>query len=194
MHPDFLAEKNKASVSDINLYQLHMSPSDIIYLAERDEDVIFDGRTYLASSIKRQDIESKKDGTLGKSSVVVPDIDGVTWAHVLNNKEIIKKMTVTILTVWANHLDQPDACLEDSFSVVGANRSYNAVTFELQNPLVFDDLLPRHFWSKTKCRHSYGDIYCGHTGGTCNNTLGNCKTNGNQPRFGGTPMMQRRWL
>jgi phage-related protein len=194
MHADFLTEKNKRDVSDINLYQLHISATDIIYLAERDENVTFGGQIYQASSVKRQDIESKKDGTLGRSSIVVPDVNGMVWAYILNNKETIKQMTVTVLTVWANHLDQPDACLEDSFSVVRADRNYTAVTFELQNPLVFDDILPRHFWSKTKCRHTYGDIYCGHTGGACNGTQDNCIANGNRPNFGGCPMMKRKWL
>lgn len=191
---EFFTEKNKQNVSDINLYQLHISDTDILYYAERDENVTFDSITYQASSIHRQDIETKKDGTLGSSSVIVPDVYGTVWAYVLSNKETIRKMTISILTVWENYLDQPDAYIEDDFNVVNATRNYTSVSFSLQNPLVFDDVLPRGFWSKTKCRHTYGDIYCAHSGASCDNTLDNCKKNNNQIRFGGFPLIKRKWF
>lgn len=189
----FLTEKDQALVSDINLWQIRFTVSDILYFAERDHDVVFGGIIYQASSIRRTEIETKKDSTLSNCRVVIPDVNGQTWAHCLEHREVLKDMKIHCLVVFEGCLNDPNAFVEDAFEVTDVTRGNLSVEFHLKNPLAFDDWLPRFFYSKTKCRRTYGDIYCGHSGASCDNSRESCKALGNLENFGAFPLMQRRW-
>lgn len=199
----FIEEKNKAEVASINLYTFKYDPGSIgtwEYLAEHDINVSFGGITYVKSSIRREDIESKKEGAIATTSIVVPDLTGSIWGSVLNNSATLKKMTINIKMAWLDRLDDASAYIEDEFEVDSAETNELNVVFSLKNPLIFDDFMPRFMYMHNKCRYiifklSEGGTRCKYVGveTECDRSWRRCNELDNLPNFGGFPQIKKKW-
>ena len=197
----FRDEKNQPSIASINLYILKFDPDDADtwrYFAERDEDVVFASKTYTKSSIKRESITSERDGSVSNTTITIPDVLGTVYAYILAARVTgtIKNMRVAIRVVWANRLDEPTSYIEDEFEAISSDKVENGVAVHLQNPIAFEDNMPRDVYSRYRCRHKvFGGDYCKYSGVVteCDRRLDTCIELDNQVNFGGQPTIKYLW-
>lgn len=197
----FRTEMEKQVNDPVNLYVIKYDPDDDTTwerYAESPDAISFDGKTYAASAITREDIEATKDGSLIETRLTIPDVNGGVWASVLQARTngTLKKAEILIMTVFRSRLNEPTSYIEDEFNVVGASKNQYAVELSLRDPLAFEDTLPRDRYTKTHCRHPFvndGSGRCKYSGAdtTCERTLTACQDKNNQVNFGGFPVMKR---
>lgn len=194
---NLILEKNKISTSSawLILFKVEFVSTDILYLVNNNEDIVFEGQTYTATALKLAQIKRDGNSTLSSLRVSIVNVDRLMQQKVeeYNGAE---GAAVTLTVVNTVYLDPTTgdidkyAELERQYDVVGCSSDEKWVNFTLgaPNPLQFK--LPKDQYSPLYCRFVYKWYKCAYTGAepsgetTCNLTLADCKLRNNQNRFG----------
>lgn len=193
----FLTEKDKQENQPIYLYTVvdyDGSSTDLNY-ASNPTDVTFDGITYGKFPITHENIKENKQGEIDKIRVTLANVSRLIQGYLELYDFRSKK--VKIKTVWANHLDDPDAYIEDIFYIDSYTADQNNVVFNLSSKFDITGLtLPSRKFSRNYCRWKFKSTECGYSGGEteCNKTLSRCKQLSNSKRFGGFPSVPTRTI
>ena len=188
-----LKEKNKISNTApfLLLVKIEVAPDIIIRLVNNNEDIVWRGEEWQRFPIKPGDVPEDSKA-IQQVQLSVSNVDGLVQAY-LEEYDGFTDKEITLYIVHAAHLDQPEAEIEETFSIQVADYDEEWVTFTLGGENVqhflftFWRYLQRHCPPKIK----YKGVRCGSTSSlpTCPKTLEGCRERNNSHRFGGEPGM-----
>lgn len=194
---DFIEEKNKEANAPITLFTVHDydGQGGNIRLAEYDEDVTFDGLVYQKFKITYDSVGENISGAIDVVRVIAGNVSRYIQGLFENPDYKFRGKKVTIKTVWADHLDDPDCYVDDIYYIDTHNTDENNAYFLLSTKFDIQKvMLPGEIFLRGHCRYASKDDgfkgpRCGYTGEEteCNRTWQRCKELGNQKRFGGFP-------
>lgn len=191
---DFVTEKNKVENIPIFLYELSYTASDVLYFAESDGDIVFDGQTYTAFPLTHDAIEENILGEVGSLKVSVANVSRVMQAY-LETYDGFRGHSVVVKIVWSGLLAMMDAYIADTFYIDSVVATVEAVEFTLVTKLDLMQVeLPARKFNRNFCSWIFRSDECGYTGtgDVCNRTFQRCKELENQLRFGGFPAVPDR--
>lgn len=193
----FKTEKNKRENRPIWLYAIYDydGQSNNLYYAEYDGNVTYNGQEYTRFPITHEfiseNIQGEVDAIRLKLSNVSRLIQGYLEVYDWRGKKVSIKM------VWADHLDDADAYIEDIFYIDSYTTDQEEAVFTLTSKFdLMEVRLPIRRYFRNYCIWSFKSTECGYAGGQseCNKTLTRCKVLSNQERFGGFPSIPSKHL
>jgi lambda family phage minor tail protein L len=192
---DFIEEKNKDENSPIRLYTIedYDGSSNDITLAENDEDVVFDSVTYTKFPIVCERISENTQGEIDYVRLILANVSQVIQGYLHSYDFRGKKVTIT--TVFRDHLDEPDAAIQDVYYIDSYIVDLKNVALTLTSKFdLLDVELPFRKYARTYCSWKFKSTECGYGGeeNTCNRTLQRCRELDNVLRFGGFPSVPSR--
>lgn len=183
----------------ITLYTVIPSVDDPLYLAGYDRNVLFDGKMYRGYPISHETIKTGLDEIISHVSVSVSVVDREIIGAIQRNNGL-RGALVTITTVFANMLDDPDnkiIAFEGLIASVTLNEAM--ATFDVTSKFDLQDVqLPRRLFRRQRCCWIYKDSNtCQYTGNlpTCDKALeglNGCRAHDNVLRFGAFPAIPER--
>ncbi len=190
----FKQEKSKKENSPVFLYIIeNYDGINDLYLAEHDEDVVFNFVTYTRFPITHEFIGENNQGQIDQVKVRLANVSRLIQSYLeqydFRGKKVIIRM------VWKNQLSDPDAFMDDIFYIDSYVADQNTVEFTLTGK--FDVLgldVPSRRYARNYCSWKFKSIECGYSGaGTeCNKTKQRCKELNNYQRFGAFPSVPVR--
>lgn len=193
------------------LYEIETSPSNIIYIAEYDQDVVYGGNTYLRFPITHEAISTNMLGEIDAIKVRAANVNREMGALLIAH-EGLRGKKVTLKMVFADRLDDPNANIEDVFYIDGAFINQEVVEVILTTKLdLYDIQIPGRLFDRDHCQWTYKQEGCWiWSGGAwtapggfaneatdCDKTRAGgkgCKFHMNSLRFGGFPSIPSRGL
>ena len=162
----------------------HKSLSEPIYLARNNDDVVWNGITWVRFPIGLDNMtqDGKETASL---NLKVSNLGGVIQTYVQQNNGFTDA-TVTLYVVHAAHLDNtvPEFTLTMTCTATKYDESW--VTFSLSSDTDFSWSFPPDRYMQDFCRFRFKGPRCGYVGNAaeCNGTLATCRI---PSRFGGEP-------
>lgn len=190
----FKEEKAKEENRPIFLYTLEKYDGvNDLYLAGYDEDIVYDSITYQRFPIAHEFTGENTEGQIDQVRVRLSNVSRLIQSYLENTDFRGKK--VTIRTVWANELSDPDAHIDDIFYIDSYTADQNNVDFALTSK--FDVLgldLPSRRYARNYCAWKFKSAECGYGGAeaSCNKTKARCKQLQNYKRYGAFPSVPQR--
>lgn len=187
---EFNETKNLKVNKPIHLFTLYdyNGAGSHLYYAEYTADVSFGGQIYTSFPITFDIVSENKSGGIDKVQVTVGNVSRLIGAYLEDYDFRGKK--VSIKTVWADQLNDPDNYIEDIFYIDDYTADENSVVFTLASKFdVLDIGLPLRKYARNYCTWKFKSDECGYDGTetTCNKTKDACKARNNYQRFGGFP-------
>jgi phage-related protein len=155
-----------------------------------NEDVVFQGHTYLAANFEADATEEDIKGNIPQFSLKVADFNQSLQAYLQAEGGGIGSRVV-IRFVSAAHLSEDYTDLECGFEVMSTRTEGYAIVFSLGIPSPLRRRFPLYRTRGAFCNwvRWYKGPECGYSGSlaTCTGTLDDCRAHGNSRRFGGQP-------
>jgi lambda family phage minor tail protein L len=164
-----------------------------INIVDANEDVIYDGVTYIKFPVIFNGIEMTGTGEISKASLVVANPERTFQAYLQQFKGL-RGIRVEVKTVFERFLDSgespdPLSCVEDSFIIDSYTATDQTIQFQLDPVCDFSIKIPRRRFTHM-CYWRFKDpetcMYAG-AESTCTKDLDSCRQKGNEARFGGFP-------
>ncbi len=192
---DFIAEKNKLVNKPIFLYEVvnFDGADNSILMAGYDDDVVFNGKTYIKFPISHEAVSDNTSGEIDQVSVKVSNIS----QFIQNKLETydLRGKKVIITMVFANLLSDSLNCIEHSYYIDAYTANVEVVEFTCTGKfdVLRTELPARKYW-RNFCTWKFKSTECGYDGAetACNKTFQRCKALTNQERFGGFPSIPSR--
>lgn len=146
-------------------------------------DVVFGGNTYSAASLVINTAQESGDGTMTTWTIVVQDL-GRILAPTIEAYDGAVGAVVTLTIVNSKLLAENYAELTRTFVVRATSVDGDNISLQLSGNNLLVARCPKYRFKSLHCNWRIGTPECG-VSGTCNRTYANCKTNGNESRFGG---------
>lgn len=195
INPVFKSEKNKPENKPIFLYAIYDYDNNDsnLYFVEHDTNITFDSQEYIKFPITYERIGENTRGEIDAVRITLSNVSRLIQGY-LENYDLRGKK-VQILTVWADHLNDADAYIEDIFYIDNYIADQNNVVFTITSK--FDVLgveIPVRKYSRNYCAWKFKSSECGYSGTEteCNKTLQRCRELNNNGRFGGFPSVPSR--
>lgn len=189
------------TIEDINnletqswyLYEVDYEDGDApLRFAACDEDIIWGGNLYPASTVEHSDFQQDTDGKINDVTLSVANADRQIQYY-CENYELIGR-NVKVLQVFKSQSD----AIEYVFKVKGITAKKDVASITLSLGIDFlQKMTPARTVSKVYCRWQFGpdaraaglDDPCGYVGEDteCKRRWEDCVAKGNQLRFGGFP-------
>ncbi len=204
-----LADKNRqnSSMAWILLLELDYTgiepTADILRVCYNNEDITWDGKTWIAAAFKLGDITEGKDGDIPTVSLDVGDAER-RLTPALDEYSGMVGCKVYIRIIHQSKIDTSVAEVEFEAEVTEASvDGNNTIHFVLGAENLLRFRLPQDRYMKDFCRYNeFAGPLCGYgqgllksapdTGHTdCNRTWSDCVARGNQGRYGGQPGLDR---
>jgi len=188
---NFIKKKNEEENKPVFLYHIHEIRQDAeghwldLYLAGRDEEIIFQNQLYSPFPISHDGISATTSGEINAVSLKVSNISRLIQGY-LELYELHGKQ-VDIITIFSD-LDETNGFLIDTFYIDSYNANVADATFVLTSKFDISSLeLPRRKYNKNNCPWLFKGTDCKYAGAdtTCDKTLTDCRTKSNQINFGG---------
>ena len=205
----FRDEKNKKENAPIMLYEIEVTPSNILYLAEYDQDVIYGGETYLKFPLTHEMVSMNIMGEIDAIKLKTSNVSREIGALLIANDGLRGKR-VTLKLVFADQLSDASANITDTFYIDGSSINEGAAEFLLTSKLdIYDVELPGRMFERNYCQWTFKQEGCwlwsgsdwvapsgfANGGVDCDKTRAGtvgCKYHVNGRRFGGFPAIPSR--
>lgn len=185
-----LLEKNKISSDGVWLILLEviLSETDNIRLVANNEDIVWNGNTYIAFPFDIGKVSENAKGESTNLEIRICNVDNQVLGHVAAVKGGAGS-EVVLRVVHSKHLDLTTPELEERFIVEDTRYNEQNVTFVLGTEFSLKRTFPRLTYQKDSCPFKYKSIECGATSSqtACDGTLKQCRERNNSIRFGGEP-------
>ena len=166
-----------------------------MYLVNNTDDVVFDGRTYVAFGFQVDMPKESSKGEIPSIQLAVANATRTLQTYVEKYEGGVGA-AVTLRVVNAGLLAENYAELTTTLQVMACKCTAQWVTFTLGaiNPL--NKKFPPDQYIAMHCRFRFKGPHCGYTGTetSCSRTLDNCQALGNSARFGGHPGLDGRGI
>jgi len=177
-------------VTTLYLYDIFYQGTDSEPLrwSNWDEELVFDGQTYLPQTIKHNELEQGTDGKINDVTLSIGNADRQVQYYIEQYDLIGKVVRITQI-----FLDGDGAILGHiniSFRIKAAKATKTQADFTLSIGLDFlQSKAPCRRMFSRFCGHQFKDIGCGYQGTdtACTKLFNDCVRKGNQQRFGGFP-------
>jgi len=178
------------------LLDIAIEGEDTMYLVNNTEDIVFEGRTYIAFAFNVDQPKESSKGELPSIQLSVANATRTLQAYVEQYQGGVGA-TVTIRIVNAGNLGEDYAELTVTLNVMSCKCTAQWVTFTLSavNPL--NRKFPPEQYIALHCRYKqFKGHLCGYVGDatSCDRTLNNCQRLNNNARFGGWPGLDGRGI
>jgi phage-related protein len=191
-----IAEKNKVAQTGVWLILLEIQlPGETIYLAANNENISWNGQTWIAFDFEVDVIGEAGKGEIPSVAVKVCNITGEIMQRVEANNGVNK--TPVILRVINTEVTGTTPELALSYKVKDSSDDEKWLTFRLSGGNCLTRRTPERRYLPDFCQVNYGSIRCGVTAATmasfptCDGTRANCEERGNIKRFGGFPWIPK---
>ena len=181
-------EKNKLSGDGVwlILIELDFDDSNIVRICKNTEDIVWNSETWLAFPFELDAKVDSSKGEVPKVQIKISNVNKLMQSYAEQYSGAIGKKVILRL-VHSKHLDIVTPEIEETFTItsVDSDDVWVYITLSLLNPFLRD--FPRQKYIKNFCRFKFKDARCKYSGTatSCNHTLENCKSLGNEANFGG---------
>lgn len=194
-----ITEKNKLSSSSPFVIILQITipgnPATVVYVANNNEDITWNGHTYYAVPMEINEIsESSKNETpsveikIGNANRAIENYLQTYDSYTKNNG--YTPITVVIMVINTGNLSNTTPEVQYQFNLQQPKTNAQWATFTLGAPSPYCQRFPALRILKNQCQVlKFKDVECGYTGSatTCDRTLLTCRSYGNSQRFKGFP-------
>lgn len=195
----FKQEKNKKENKPVVLFTLfnYNDSGDDLRLANYDQDIEFDSKTYQKYGISFSTIGENSRGQIDAVQISVLNVSRYIQTQLESYDLREKKVQIKI--VWADQLADATNYLDYTYYVDSYSANQETAEFICTTKMdVIQKKVPGEIYLRTHCRYKkFKDANtCGYSGGEteCNRTMQRCKELGNFQRFGGFPALPVRRL
>ena len=188
----FISEKNKLESSQvIHLYEFEYSSGGSLYnlyFTNYDTNITYPsgGQIYYASAIQHDQLQESRDGGVAQVTISVANVDRVIGSYVDEN-DGFRGRPLTIKTVFASHLDDASAYIEEKFTVDSATIAEDTCQLTCTSRMdVMNVNIPRRRFVNY-CQWVFKSTECGYAGAetSCNKSFARCQALDNEERYGG---------
>lgn len=189
---DAISEKNKLANSDpwILLLEIIYPNETPVRVAWNTENVVWDGVTWYAVPFELGDMEESREAEVPTVDLTIVDIERRITPYIDDYNGGVGA-TVYVRVVHSAHLDNTDAELEEKFEIRSVNIDHrNAINFSLGSENLSNFRSPPDIFLQAHCRYKeFKGTYCQYSGSEtdCDRTFEDCRSKGNESRFGGFP-------
>lgn len=189
VNANFIEQKNKQTSTIIRLYILEAyDGTNDLRFAEWNEDIVFDGLTYTKFPISIDQISENNKGYINSTTITLANVSRQIETYLQNYD--LRGKTVRIKRVWLEHLDDPEALIEDVFNINAITSTAKNVMLTITSKLdIMDVNTPGRLYTRNYCQWRFKGTECAYAGGetSCNKTKQRCKELNNFERFGAFP-------
>lgn len=172
----------------IRLFEFNYNEDNWLYFTDADIDITYDNNTYTKFPITIDKITETKEGTLPRLSIKISNVSKYIGGYV-EDYDGFRGKKVIIRTCFLSTLNTSDHII-DKLNIDSVNIDALNVTFSC-TPIfsILNVTLPYRKFSRNFCMWKFkGDECCYNGSDTiCNKSFSDCKSKGNQSRFGGFP-------
>jgi lambda family phage minor tail protein L len=183
-------EKNKlmSAGAMITLLEVTISPSTILRLCANNEDITWNGETWVAFPFELNDYKQTSGEEFPQLTIRVSNITRAVEGY-LEQAGGGVGATVRIMIVMSAYLSETTPVEGEEFTVQSTSYDQNWVTFTLSGAVNLLHRVPERRFLKNWCPFQYKGLECRATSGlpTCDRSLKNCQERNNAVRFGGEP-------
>jgi phage-related protein len=185
----FIDEKNKQENRPITLLKVHeFDGSNDLRLAAYDTNVTFNSEVYAKFPFSFDAIGENASSEISNVVIRISNVSREIGAY-LEQYEW-RRLKVTILTVLANQLNDPDVKRQDVYYI--QNYSANDEVAEIVLTSLMNVLslrLPGRLYMRDHCQWKFKGTECAYVGSetSCVKTLQRCRELNNQTRIGAQP-------
>lgn len=165
------------------------------FVANDNQDLVFEGNTYISADIKRGEIKTTVEGDKEQVSLTMSNKWREWSAYIANNGKALKYKKCVIQEVYLDHLEEGAVWL---FEGILNSLKTSMVEFSCvveRDTVDFSQDAPAMDYGPT-CQFTYKDGRCRSTSvlPACDGTLNACIERGNVTRYGGHPSVPRQMV
>lgn len=192
-----IAEKNKLSASEPWLVLCHIALSNgvDVRLVNNNEDVLYNGDTYVAFPFQLDVIKFDNTGEIPRFNLTVSNVTKIIQGYVEELNGALGD-TVKLIVIHHGNLTEDYSALTLTYSILSVKCTAEALVINLGVPNPVRQKFPPYRYIAKSCKWQFNypagkSPECGYSGGytTCGRTLPDCEERSNQARFGGYPAL-----
>ncbi|MCK4522083.1 MAG: DUF1833 family protein [Nanoarchaeota archaeon] len=183
-------EKNKIS-GDVWIILIELQFTPTYRICKNNEDIVWPtagGNTYIAFPFELDAKTDTSKGEIPSVQIKISNVNRLMQSYAEQSGGAVGS-TVILRLVHSEHLDLADPEIEETFIItkVDTDNMWVYITLSLLNPFLLG--FPSQKFIKNFCRFKFKGTRCGYAGVavTCDHTLTDCQSKGNELRFGGFP-------
>lgn len=185
-----ILEKNKTCSTGAWLLLIEFDfDGDTVRLVSNNENITWNGYTWTAFPFKLDTVAENNEGEIPNVVISIGNQSRALQGY-LEDTNGGEGTTVTLRVVHSDHLPDADAIIEEIYTVLSAKANEQWIPFTLGGdyPTRIRFPLDRYMTDFCRCK-KFKNARCGYSGAdtTCTRTLTDCRSKGNQTRFGGFP-------
>lgn len=196
-------EKNKLNTDSIFLITLEIEIPDteeIIYIVNNNEDIVWDGTTYLAFPFTLEEFSESATGEVSEFAIKVSNVNNIIGnivktydAYVKNNG--FEPIKATISVVNNKNLTDPSPEIQHKTTLLKPTIAHESVIFKLGGVNAYNKTVHNRMF-RNSCRFKFKSVQCGYTGGasSCDKTYATCVNLNNEYRYGGFPTIGNKGI
>lgn len=159
----------------IELYILQLR-TGISYIAACDEDIEFDGNTYIAIPFSREEITRSADNLFDETTVSIGDVDDSKLAYLLSGFDFRGCRIAIFKIQYPESLSNPKLMLPMFIGHLDAPSYANGVfSCSLKSMFPMVDVPRREY--QLQCNSNFGDSHCGLSDGAIEATIQSAEKN-----------------
>jgi len=197
---DINKKKNKLATGSAWLWLLDIDidgVSDILRLVNNNENIIYDGNTYIKCNFELGEWNLTESGRLPNRTINITNADLIKFLlPYIEDYDGIIGSTVTVTPVNSDHLELDMSSKAQEYIVLQSSPGEDWISFVLGAPNPLNQRFPLSRYFGLHCRFvgHFKGVECGYAGedATCKGTLADCIEKGNETRFGGQPALRSK--
>ncbi len=183
-------EKNKLFTPDpwIVLLEINLAGRQMLYFCSNTEDVLFNGRVYIAFPFLLEPTKQASKGEIPTVSLRICNVTQIIQGY-LEDLDGAVGSQVKIRVVSAAHITEDYSELDMSFDVLSTQSEAEWITFTLGSSSPLRRRYPPNRFIALYCNWEFKGLECAYAGSEteCDRTFKRCEDLGNTGRFGGYP-------
>ena len=172
----------------VRLFEFNYTDDEWLYFTDADIDITYNNHTYSRFPISVDKVTETKEGTLPRLSIKISNVSKYIGGYV-EDYDGFRGKKVIIRTCFLSTLNTSDHII-DKLNIDSVNIDALNVTFSC-TPIfsILNVTLPYRKFSRNFCMWKFKGDECCYNGPdtVCNKSFSDCKSKGNQSRFGGFP-------
>jgi len=165
------------------------------FVANDNQDLVFDGQTYISAEIKRGEIKTTVEGDKEQVSLTMSNKWREWSAYIANNGKTLKYRKCVIQEVYLDHLEEGPVwlfegilnSLKTTMSEFSCTIERDTVDFSQEGPVMDYGPSCQFIYKGNRCR-SISTLT------SCDQTMTSCIERGNVTRYGGHPSIPKQMV
>lgn len=146
------------------LLEVRLNQSETLFLADADDDVVFDGQTYRSFDFNFSAGAEENNGNIGQASLAVANATGYIATLMERNLGFTGDDTTVIVrfVFWEGGSTSTSAVYQQTYQVRSSGFNDRSAQFVLGAEDYFRATIPRRFYNKRFCGWQYKSAECGY--------------------------------